>query len=100
MAGKYGATEENVVQWNLRIRHLMRSLTTTFWLLAMKTKVLRKEKKAETTNMHELSCQNVLEKVLSFMTVTVYKEMEPYYQHLKTLREIIICKQQHRFTQQ
>jgi hypothetical protein len=66
MAGEYGATEENVVKWNLGIRHLMRSLTTTLWLLAIKNKMLIKR-----TNMHELSCQNVLDKVSSFTTVTV-----------------------------
>jgi len=48
--------------------------------------------------MHELSCQNVLDKVLSFITVTVQKEMKPYCQHWKTFRETIICKQQHKFT--
>jgi len=48
--------------------------------------------------MHELSCQNVLDKVSSFTTVTVQKEMEPYCQHWKTFRETIICKQQHKFT--
>jgi hypothetical protein len=30
MAGEYGATEENVMEWNLGIRHLIRSLTTKF----------------------------------------------------------------------
>jgi hypothetical protein len=45
MAGEYGATEESVVDWNLGIRHLMRSLTTTFWLLAMKNKTLIKRRK-------------------------------------------------------
>jgi hypothetical protein len=55
MAGEYGATEENVVQWNLGIRHLMRSLTTTFWLLAMKNKMLRKRRKQkQKTHMNSL----------------------------------------------
>jgi hypothetical protein len=50
MAGEYGATEENVVEWNLGIRHLMRSLTTTLWLLAMKNKMLinRRKQKQQT----------------------------------------------------
>jgi hypothetical protein len=45
MAGEYGATEQNVVEWNLGTRHLMRSLTTTFWLLALKNKMLIKRRK-------------------------------------------------------
>jgi hypothetical protein len=44
MAGKYGATEENVVEWNMGIRHMMRSLST-FLLLAMKNKMLIKRRK-------------------------------------------------------
>jgi len=55
MAGEYGATEENVVQWNLGIRHLMRSLTTTFWLLAMKNKMVRKRRKQK-----QQTCMNSL----------------------------------------
>jgi hypothetical protein len=69
MAGEYSATEENVVEWNLGIRHLM-SLTTTFWLLAMKNKTLikrRKQKQQTCTN----SRQDVLDKVSSFTSVTV-----------------------------
>lgn len=45
MEGDYSATEKNVIEWNLGIRHLMRSLTTTFWLLAMKNKMLIKRRK-------------------------------------------------------
>jgi len=47
MAGEYGATEENVLEWNLGIRQLMRSFTTTFWLLAMKNRMLMKTRKQQ-----------------------------------------------------
>jgi hypothetical protein len=55
MEGEYGATEENVLEWNLGIRHLMRSLTTTFWLLAMKNKALiKRRKQKQQTYMNSL----------------------------------------------
>jgi len=60
MAGEYGATEENVVEWNLGIRHLMRSLPTTFWLLAMKNKMLIKRRKQK-----QQTCMNCLVRMCS-----------------------------------
>jgi hypothetical protein len=57
----------------------------------------KEEETADTNNLSEV--RDALEKVVNFISVTADKEMQPYYQHLRTLREIVICKQQHRFTQ-
>jgi hypothetical protein len=60
----------------------------------------KKEKEEETTDTHNLSkVRDALDKVVNFISVTANKEMQPYCQHLKTLRETVIHKQQQKFTQ-
>jgi hypothetical protein len=55
------------------------------------------EKTTDTNNLSEV--RDDLDKSVNFISVTADKEIQPYYQHLKTMREIVIRKQQHIFTQ-
>jgi hypothetical protein len=58
------------------------------------------ETEEETTGTHNLSeVRDALGKVVNFISVTANKEVQLWYQHFWTIRELVVCTQQNRFTQ-